>query len=141
MYGARLFFLTTAAILVGAVVSAGAGPTGKSKWWQSEPIVRELGLTADQSARIEAIFQASLPALKASKSDLDRLEKELSRMLAEGTLSEAAVLHQIDRVEASRAVMGRTRSLMLFRMHLVLTREQRLKLQALHGATGREQKE
>ena len=33
------------------------------KWWQSEMFKRELGLTADQSAKIEAIFQTWLGSL------------------------------------------------------------------------------
>ena len=104
---------------VGAVprpVDGGQG--GKFKWWQSERFVQELGLTREQSARIEEVFQNSWPALHAAKADLDRLETELSQMIAEGTASEAKVLQQIDRVEASRSAMGRTRSLIGLRHDL-----------------------
>ena len=101
-------------------------------------VVRELALTADQSARIEQVFQASWPALHAAKLDLDRLENELSALIAEGTASESKVLQQIDRVEASRSAMGRTRSLMLYRMHQILSAEQRVKLKALYEAVERE---
>ena len=117
---------------------ADAGQGGKFKWWQSERFVQELGLTREQSSRIEEVFQASWPALHAAKADLDRLETELSQMIAEGTASEARVLQQIDRVEASRSAMGRTRSLMLYRMHRLLTAEQRVKLKALYEAVERE---
>jgi len=117
---------------------ADAGQGGKFKWWQSERFVQELGLTREQSARIEEVFQASWPALHAAKGDLDRLETELSQMIAEGTASEAKVLQQIDRVEASRSAMGRTRSLMLYRMHRLLTADQRVKLKALYEAVERE---
>ena len=115
-----------------------AGQGGKFKWWQSERFVQELGLTPDQSTRIEEVFQASWPALHAAKADLDRLETELSRLIAEGTASEAKVLQHIDRVEASRSAMGRTRSLMLYRMHRLLTADQRVKLKALYDAVERE---
>ena len=126
------------ASLVAAPRPAEAGQGGKFKWWQSERFVQELALTTEQSARIEEVFQASWPALHAAKADLDRLETELSRQIAEGTASEAKVLQQIDRVEASRSAMGRTRSLMLYRMHRLLTAEQRVKLKALYDAVERE---
>ena len=126
------------AIVVAGVLPARAGQGGKFKWWQSERFVQELGLTRDQSARIEEVFQATWPALHAAKADLDRLETELSRLIAEGTASEAKVLQQIDRVEASRSAMGRTRSLMLYRMHRLLSADQRVKLKALYEAVERE---
>ena len=126
------------ALCVLAALPAAAGQGGKFKWWQSERFVRELALTADQSARIEQVFQASWPALHAAKLDLDRLENELSALIAEGTASESKVLQQIDRVEASRSAMGRTRSLMLYRMHQILSAEQRVKLKALYEAVERE---
>lgn len=115
-----------------------AGQGGKFKWWQSQRFQQELELTADQTARIEEVFQASWPELQAAKRDLDRLETELSRLIAEGTASEGKVLQQIDRVEASRSAMGRTRSLMLYRMHRLLSPEQRSKLKVLYEAVERE---
>jgi Spy/CpxP family protein refolding chaperone len=133
-----LIVLLAVALAVGGPVQAGAGQAGKFKWWQSERFVQELGLTHDQSARIDEVFQASWPALHAAKADLDRLETELSQLIAEGTASEARVLQQIDRVEASRSAMGRTRSLMLYRMHRLLTSDQRVKLKALYDAVERE---
>ena len=123
---------------VAGALPAGAGQGGKFKWWQSERFVQELGLTREQAARIEEVFQASWPALHAAKADLDRLETELSQLIAEGTASEAKVLQQIDRVEASRSAMGRTRSLMLYRMHRLLSSDQRVKLKALYEAVERE---
>jgi len=126
------------ALCCAASLPAAAGQGGKFKWWQSERFVRELALTSEQSARIEQVFQASWPALHAAKDDLDRLEGELSKLIAEGTASETKVLQQIDRVEASRSAMGRTRSLMLYRMHQILSADQRVKLKALYEAVERE---
>jgi Spy/CpxP family protein refolding chaperone len=123
---------------VAGALPASAGQGGKFKWWQSERFVQELGLTREQAAHIEEVFQASWPALHAAKADLDRLETELSQLIAEGTASEAKVLQQIDRVEASRSAMGRTRSLMLYRMHRLLSSDQRVKLKALYEAVERE---
>ena len=134
----RLLPAVVAALLLSAVAPVDAGQGGKFKWWQSDRFVQELGLTKDQSRQIEEVFQASWPALQAAKADLDRLETELSRMIAEGTTSEAMVLHQIDKVEASRSAMGRTRSLMLYRMHRLLSADQRVKLKSLYETMERE---
>ena len=137
MYHACRILLCAVALL-GAALPADAGQPHKFKWWQSEEFVRELELTPEQSARIDAIFEASWQALKAAKHDLDRLEAELSRMIAEGSAGETEVLKQIDRVEASRSAMGKTRSLMLYRMHQVLSPAQRTRLKALSEAKARE---
>ena len=51
------------------------------KWWQSEQFQKDLGLTPDQVARIDAIFQATLPELRQRKDELDVLETRLSRLI------------------------------------------------------------
>jgi protein CpxP len=115
--------------LTAAPLSAG-GPT-QFKWWQSERFVQELALTPDQQSRLDAIFKSAWPSLEGCKTDLDRLDTELSKLIAEGTAGETQIIHQIDRVEASRSALGRARSLMLYRMYRVLTPDQRVKLKAL----------
>jgi Spy/CpxP family protein refolding chaperone len=102
------------------------------KWWQSEEFQHELGLSAEQVGGIDQVFRESFPALQAGKRDLDRLDRELSALIADSAATEAQVLRLIDRVEASRSALGRTRSLMLFRMYRILTPDQRAKLTALH---------
>lgn len=119
---------------VAATVDAGQH---KIKWWRSEMYQRELALTADQVTRIEHIFQESWPALQDSKHELDRLEQELSKVIGDGTADESQVVALIDRVEASRSGLGRVRSLMLYRIHRVLTPVQRERLKALHEARNR----
>lgn len=121
-------------MLLAFAVSAPALAGQKAKWWRSETYQRELRLTSDQVARLDQIFHASWPTLKRHKLELDRLETELSQLIAEGTAEESEVLEMIDRVEASRSALGRTRSLMLFRMHRVLSPSQRTTLKALHDA-------
>src|SRR4029453_16584887 len=86
----------------------------KFKWWQSDRFVRRLALTPDQQARLEGIFKSSWSSLEACKGDLDRLDSELSKLIADGTSPETLVIQQIDRVEASRSALGRARSLMLY---------------------------
>jgi len=132
-----------AAVLLAAAAGAlraEAGP-GRWKWWQSEEFQHDLNLAPEQVTRLEQVFQESLSGLQAGKRDLDRLEGELSTLIADAGATEPQVLKLIDRVEASRSVLGRTRSLMLFRMYRVLTPEQRVKLTALHEKWDREHHE
>lgn len=108
-----------------------SGKPSHRKWWHSEDIRTQLGLTAQQSSQIEEIFQATLPKLRAVKEDLDRRETALSRVLADGSASEGQVAHHVDKVESARAELSKLRTLMLFRMHRVLSPEQREKLKAI----------
>jgi Spy/CpxP family protein refolding chaperone len=101
--------------------------------------VKELGLTADQSARIDKIFQATRPELRQEYDELDRLEAKLSRLIEGDTLDEAGLARQIDRVETARANASKTRSLMLWRMRQVLTVDQRIRLKALQAKLERRQ--
>jgi Spy/CpxP family protein refolding chaperone len=96
-------------------------------WWKSEP---SLALSPEQSSQIDAIFQEGIGRLMQQKDELDRLETKLSRLIASSS-DEAQVTQQIDRVEAVRSTLNKTRTLMLLHMRQVLKPDQRLKLEAL----------
>jgi Spy/CpxP family protein refolding chaperone len=100
-------------------------------WWRDAQFQRDLALTADQSAKIDAVFQQTIPTLRQKKSELDGLEEELSQMIA-ANADETAVTRQVDKVEAIRSNMNKMRTLMLLHMRQVLTPEQRVKLSKLH---------
>src|SRR4026209_779198 len=53
--------------------ASAAPPHPPPLWWRSEEIVKELGLTADQSVRIGKIFQDMRPELRQEYDELDRL--------------------------------------------------------------------
>jgi Spy/CpxP family protein refolding chaperone len=96
-------------------------------WWRDADFQRDLGLNTDQVSKIEALFQATVPTLRAKKTDLDQQEDQLSRLVGANS-DEALVTKQVDRVEAIRADMNKMRTLMLLHMRQVLTPEQRVKL-------------
>jgi Spy/CpxP family protein refolding chaperone len=127
--------LVLAAIALSGVSSAGAQGF---RWWQNERFQKELALTPDQITRLEAVFQSSLPALRAQKRALDKLEDELSELIAEAKVAEPEFEQFAARVEAARAELGKTRTLQLFRLRQVLTAEQHAKLKALHEEWERE---
>ena len=122
--------LTTAVVLLSLAVVPMAGSnqlTTPRGWWRNEAIVKDLGLTVDQSTRINAIFETTIPELRQEREELERLEAKLSRMIQDDRMDEATLSRQIDRVETARANGNKTRSMMLTRMYRVLTREQRVK--------------
>lgn len=100
-------------------------------WWKSDESRRELGLTADQTGRIDKIWETTRPELRAEWDELSRLEEKLSSLLKRDA-DEAVLSRQIDRVETARANANKTRSLMLVQMMKVLTPDQRTRLSAMH---------
>ena len=104
----------------------------QGRWWQSERFKKELALTQEQITRIEGIYQSTLPLLRAQKEAFDRREEKLSKIIDDPKSDEAAVVQAADRLEAARNEMGRTRTLMFFRIRRVLSDEQHLKLNAMH---------
>jgi Spy/CpxP family protein refolding chaperone len=101
-------------------------------WWRAEPFKTELGLTADQSGRIDKIWETTRPELRQEAGELMRLEDKLSRML-KNDADESVLSRQIDRVETARANLNKTRTLMLVQMLRVLTPEQRERFNSLHA--------
>jgi Spy/CpxP family protein refolding chaperone len=100
-------------------------------WWKDAQFQRDLGLTADQTAKIDTIFQSTISLLRQKKADLDRQEDELSSMIAAGA-DESLVTRQVDKVESTRASMNKMRTLMLLHERQVLTPDQRVRLNKLH---------
>jgi len=126
----RSFATTFALVLTLAGTAAAQMPA--SKWWESERYIRELNLTAEQSQRVEDIFQAALPTLKGQKRALDQAEKEFERLVVRG--ADGEVMEQVGRVESLRAELSKSRTMMLLRMKKVLTTDQWIKLGALNQA-------
>jgi len=100
-------------------------------WWRDAQFQHELALTADQSARIDAIFQAAISQLRAKKDELDKQEDLLSQQIASGA-DEGLVTRQVEKVEAIRSQMNKMRTLMLLKERQVLSPDQRVKLNKLH---------
>ena len=102
------------------------------KWWNSDQYKRELGLTSEQSKRLEDIFQGALPNLRVLKKALDDAEASFNQLVERG--DDRAVMEQVGRVEAARAELNKTRTIMLLKMRRTLTTDQWLKMGALHQA-------
>jgi Spy/CpxP family protein refolding chaperone len=127
----RKLFVCLGLSLLAVVVTMPVVGAQSFKWWKDERFLKELALTPDQSTRIEAVFQAAQPALRAQKRALDKLEDELSNMIHDTKVDEAELEQFIGRVEAARADLSKTRTLMLVRMRRILTADQSTKLHTL----------
>lgn len=101
------------------------------KWWKDVEIRKELGLSTRQSDKVDQIWESTVPSIRAAHEEMEGLQAELSRLIRENTADEKVVALQIDRVEAQRSQINKARSLMLYRMHRVLSKTQHDTLTAL----------
>ena len=128
----KLFICLVLSLVVQAAGAPAEAQGFRFKWWQTEQFQKELKLTPEQVTRIEGIFQASEPLLRAQVQAVDRREEKLSKVISDPKSDEAAVIQATDRLESARNEMTRTRTLMLFRIRRVLNDEQLVKLNTLH---------
>src|SRR4051812_16050424 len=120
-----------AAAFVLALVAPVHGQSFGFPWWKDAQFQKDLSLTAEQSTRIDGVFQSTVTVLRQKKVELDQQEAELSRLIA-ANADEGVVTRQVDKVEGIRANLNKMRTLMLLRMRQVLSPEQRVQLNKLH---------
>src|SRR3954462_3549156 len=75
------FWRLSPAVLVLALAAPVHGQSFGFAWWKDAQFQRDLGLSADQSARIDAIFQAAISQLRPKKAELDTQEELLSQQI------------------------------------------------------------
>ena len=114
--------LLSAVVVVLLVSGADAGEQGRRphRWWQSDDVKALLELTD-----LDRIYRRALPKMRESMRRLNAEERALSGLVADMEVEELDVTRQIDRVEAARSELSKTRILMVFRMHRILTNTQR----------------
>jgi Spy/CpxP family protein refolding chaperone len=123
-----------------------AAPTGQQeiprfKWWLHPETRKELGLSDKQSKKIDEIWEATSPKLREQWHELQKLEDALDKMFKENTADVATVQQQVERVERLRAENAATRTVMIYRMHLLLTPEQRPKVEAIRAKLDEERRQ
>jgi Spy/CpxP family protein refolding chaperone len=97
-------------------------------WWRD--FQKNLGLSDDQSNRIEDVFQKWRASAQQKRNELEAQELEMSRLIKMDA-DEVLIAKQSDRVEAVRAALNKSRTLMLVHIRAILSVEQRTKLNAL----------
>ena len=101
-------------------------------WWKEPRMVAELGLSAEQSATIDQIFESAMEKARPIRDEVKRLEVELDQAMRANTAQVAVFARQVDRIENMRAELNKTRTVMLYRMRRVLSADQNAKFQAMH---------
>ena len=102
------------------------------RWWHDPYMVRQLGLTAAQKTKMDAIFQQHRLNLIDLVAALEKQQVLLKPMISADQPNETEVLAQIDRVAQARANLEKANARMLFDIRKTLTAEQWQKLKALH---------
>lgn len=97
-------------------------------WWLSPAIQSQIALTPDQVQRIDATYRESLPERRRLRRQVVALRLRLARLLATGTMSDVQAIPLIDRLCTIEKQRNVARTMMLIRMHRVLTASQRLQL-------------
>jgi Spy/CpxP family protein refolding chaperone len=102
------------------------GPGGM--WWKNPAIVQKLTLTADQTKKMDDIFQASRIQLIDLRANIQKQEALLEPMLSANPPDTAKALAQIDKVAQARADLEKANAKMLLGIRGVLTPDQWTKL-------------
>ena len=106
-------------------------PRPPFKWWAIDKYKQELRLTTEQSAEIEKIFQASMERLRVDKDDLDRAQSSFSQLMEKPSAGEREFARAVDQLELARYNVSKERTMMLVRIHSILTPDQRRGLEAI----------
>ena len=128
--------LAALAILMLAIAIPAAARQ-RHRWWQSTEMKADLGLTDEQSERLEDIYQSTLPDLRNLMQSLNEEEAGLSELIDAMEADEWEITLQIDKVESARSALSKTRILMLYRMHRELSQDQRGTLRRWSDSNGR----
>ncbi|HTL00596.1 MAG TPA: Spy/CpxP family protein refolding chaperone [Vicinamibacterales bacterium] len=106
-------------------------PRPPQKWWADEKIQQELKLTSQQAAAIEKVFQASMEQLRVDKDVMDRYQTEFSKLMDQPTAAERDFTRAVNNLEMARYNVSKERTLMLVRIHSILTPDQRKGLETI----------
>ncbi len=101
------------------------------KWWTKRPIIRELNLSPDQQAKIEACWAQRNRSLIGQQQELRKRQQELAELIAKDSVDEAAALKLLEEVQQLRAALERNTFLMRIQIKNLLTPEQQRKTEEI----------
>ena len=102
------------------------GPAGM--WWKNPMVVQRLTLTADQTRKMDDIFQQSRIQLIDLTANVEKQQVMLEPMLSANPLDTVKASAQIDKVAQARADLEKAHAKMLLNIRGVLTADQWTKL-------------
>jgi hypothetical protein len=109
------------------------------KWWLYDRV--EIGITDKQATEINQVWESTIPKLREARHEQDRAEDELSRTIKEHKADVATISMLVDRVESARSQHTKMRVLMLYRIDLLLSADQRAKVEALRARRDAERRD
>lgn len=111
------------------------GPGRGGEWfWRDDALKKQVGLTDAQAARIEAYFQKTNKDTSTLFDEFVAHSKDLDAAVSDRKVSTDDLTPKIVAVEALRSKLSQSRTLMSYRIDLMLTAEQFKKLQDLRDA-------
>jgi Spy/CpxP family protein refolding chaperone len=112
----------------------------RMKWWLHPESRKELSLSDQQVKQIDSIFEAAAPKQRERWHEIEQLDKALDRTIKEFSADAAVVAQQVEKIEKLRAEVNATRTIMIYKMYLVLTPEQRVKVDAIRARLDQERR-
>jgi Spy/CpxP family protein refolding chaperone len=110
------------------------------KWWLHPETRKELHLTDQQSKKINEVWESTAPKLRDKWHELETLEDALAATIKAYSADVTIVAQQVEKVEKLRAENNATRTVMIYRMHLLLNPEQRVKVDEMRARMEEERK-
>ena len=103
----------------------------KVPWWKDPSVIREISLTPDQSAKIDAIWRKRQTEMHGVALEQQKQEDELKRLLSERKVGVDVIGLQFDRSEALRSMLDKSRAIALYQTSLILSADQNKALKAI----------
>ncbi len=101
-------------------------------WWKDAGVMKEIGISAHLSRKIDDLFTKRLPQANAQWTEFKKHDDELNRMIAERKVDADVISMQLDRVEAQRTMLNKSRTMMMYEMYQLLSADQYTKLVAFN---------
>ena len=104
------------------------GPGGR--WWTRPQVAQKLGLTADQTKKMDDVFQQYRLKLIDLNAAVQKEEAIMEPLVSAEQPDEAKIVAQIDKVAQARAELEKANARMLLGIRRLLTQEQWNKLKS-----------
>ena len=103
------------------------------KWWVNKRLIAELRLSAEQQARIDTLWMQNRRQLIDQRAELEKRQLDLTVLLEQSTVDEAAALKAFDLVQETRSGIERATFQMRLQIKNILSAEQQLLLERIAG--------
>ena len=100
------------------------------RWWTRPDMAQRLGLTADQTKKMDDVFQQHRLKLIDLNAAVQKEEVIMEPLISAEQPDEAKIVAQIDKVAQARAELEKANARMLLGIRRLLTQEQWNKLKA-----------